>query len=63
MDSNHSTRDLNRLKTFWLLENGFESLNEGFESLENILAIGKWIRSLNEGFESLSHFITSEKPF
>ena len=49
LDSNPWNKDSNRLKMFWLLENRFESLKEGFESLENILALEKWIRIAQRG--------------
>ena len=41
--------DSNRLKIFWPLENRFESLEEGFESLENFLATGNRLRILERG--------------
>ena len=50
MDSNHSKRDSNRLKIFWLLENGFESLNMGFESLRHFFFTSEkpfWKRDSN----------------
>ena len=40
-DSNPRKRDSNRLKTIKLLEIGFESLKQGFESPKNVLATGK----------------------
>ena len=43
-----------------LLENRFESLKEGFESLENILATGKWIRIAQRGIRIAKTFFTTK---
>ena len=48
---------------FWLLENRFESLKEGFELLENILATGKWIRIAQRGIRIAKAFFLLLKTF
>ena len=41
---------------FRLSAKGFESSKEGFESLENVLAIGKWIRISQRGIRIAKAF-------
>ena len=45
------------------MENGFKSFKEGFESLENILAIGKWIRIAQRGIRIAKAFYHFWKTF
>ena len=45
------------------MENRFESLKEGFESLENILVIGKWIRIAQRGIRIAKAFFSLVKTF
>ena len=63
LDLNPRKRDSNRLNIFWLLENRLELLEEGFESLENILAIGKWIRIAQRGIRIAKAFYHFWKTF
>ena len=43
---------------FWLLKNRFESLKEGFELLENVLAIGNRIRILERRIRIASKYFS-----